>query len=238
MERMYVLGYNRIKQKLRFCFFVAGAGLACAASAADAQLEGWKSVVRVDPKTGHLVRSVVPNGTRRGALIRKTAEQVRILADDAAEAYRVDPVLVRSVIEAESANDPNAVSPKGAEGLMQLMPATARRFGVENPFDPSENILGGVRYLKYLQDLFQDDQLAIAAYNAGEGAVVKYRGVPPYDETKTYVDRVSAKVRRAKKSAAKQTPAEASLPRGANPVRYAPVTAYYDSEGRLHLTTQ
>jgi soluble lytic murein transglycosylase-like protein len=234
MERMKSLGYNRIKQKLCFCFFVAGAGLACAASAADAQTEGWKSVVRVDPKTGHLVRSVVPSGPARLASARKTTEQVDILADNAAAAYRVDPALVRSVIDTESANNPNAVSPKGAVGLMQLMPETARRFGVANPFDPQENILGGVRYLKYLQELFQDDQLAIAAYNAGEGAVVKYRGVPPYQETKAYVERVSAKARRTKAAGHKQPAA----PPKHEAAPYAPVTAYYDAEGRLHLTTQ
>ncbi len=234
MERMKSLGYNRIKQKLCFCFFVAGAGLACAASAADAQTEGWKSVVRVDPRTGHLVRSVVPTSPARLASVRKTTEQVAILADTAAAAYRVDPALVRSVIDTESANNPYAISPKGAEGLMQLMPETARRFGVANPFDPQENILGGVRYLKYLQDLFQDDTLAIAAYNAGEGAVVKYRGVPPYQETKAYVERVSAKVRRNKAAGHKQSPAEPKH----EAAPYAPVTAYYDAEGRLHLTTQ
>jgi soluble lytic murein transglycosylase-like protein len=234
MESIRSLGYNQIKQKLCFCFFVAGAGLACAASAADAQTEGWKSVVRVDPKTGHLVRSVVPTGPARRDSAHQTAKQVQILADNAAAAYRVDPALVRSVIDTESANNPDAISPKGAEGLMQLMPETARRFGVANPFDPRENILGGVRYLKYLQGLFQDDTLAIAAYNAGEGAVAKYRGVPPYQETRTYVERVSSKMRRAKAAGQKQPPAGATH----EAAPYAPVTAYYDAEGRLHLTTQ
>lgn len=102
----------------------------------------------------------------------------------------VDPALVRAVIHAESAYNARAISPKGAGGLMQLMPATAKRFGVTDRFDPGENIRGGVSYLKWLMDHFNDPELAVAAYNAGEGAVSRYKGVPPYKETRTYVGRV------------------------------------------------
>ena len=103
----------------------------------------------------------------------------------------VDPNLVRAVIHAESSFNPTAVSRTGAMGLMQLMPGTAARFGVGNAFDPQENIRGGVTYLRFLLDKFNGDvRLAAAGYNAGEGAVMKYGGVPPYNETTQYVARV------------------------------------------------
>lgn len=105
-----------------------------------------------------------------------------------AAAYGVDPVLVKAVIQVESAYNPDAVSYKGARGLMQLMPATAKRFGVTNIFDPEENIRGGVRYLAFLTKMFPNDLTrALAGYNAGENAVVRYQGVPPYEETQLYV---------------------------------------------------
>ena len=108
-----------------------------------------------------------------------------------ARQYGVDPTLVRAVMHAESAFNPNAVSSAGAGGLMQLMPQTAARFGVADRFNPQQNIAGGVAYLAFLLDLFHGDQrLAVAAYNAGEGAVQKYDGVPPYNETQNYVVRV------------------------------------------------
>ncbi|HEV7767721.1 MAG TPA: lytic transglycosylase domain-containing protein [Thermoanaerobaculia bacterium] len=104
--------------------------------------------------------------------------------------YDVDPTLVRAVIQVESNFNPNCVSHKGARGLMQLMPATARRFGVTKIHDAEQNIHGGVRYLSYLKKLFNDDLSRIlAGYNAGENAVLKYGGIPPYAETSTYVKR-------------------------------------------------
>ncbi|WP_328986274.1 lytic transglycosylase domain-containing protein [Thiorhodovibrio winogradskyi] len=111
-----------------------------------------------------------------------------------AEARRhgIDPNLVHAVIRAESAYRPNAKSPAGACGLMQLMPATARRFGVRDIWDPEQNIRGGVAYLRFLLDRFDGDiRLALAGYNAGEGAVAKYGNrIPPYRETREYVRRV------------------------------------------------
>lgn len=104
--------------------------------------------------------------------------------------YGVDPVLAKAVIQVESNFNPDVVSHKGARGLMQLMPGTARRFGVEKVHDPEENIRGGVEYLSILQKMFKGNlQLVLAAYNAGEGAVSRYRGIPPYQETQTYVVR-------------------------------------------------
>ena len=110
---------------------------------------------------------------------------------EAARLHGVDPSIVRAIIHAESAYNPNALSRVGAQGLMQLMPATARRFGVTNAFDARQNIHGGVQYLAWLLRRFKGDlTLAAAGYNAGEGAVDKYKGVPPYSETQRYVERV------------------------------------------------
>ena len=112
------------------------------------------------------------------------------IIDRHAVAFGVDPVLVRAVIQVESDFDPLCVSNKGARGLMQLMPETARRYGIRNVFDPEENIRGGVRELAELLEMFHDDlPRALAAYNAGQGAVLKYAGIPPYSETMTYVKR-------------------------------------------------
>jgi hypothetical protein len=112
---------------------------------------------------------------------------------EAAGLHGVDIGLVRAVIQTESQFDDRAVSSVGAQGLMQLMPATARRFGVLDAFDPRQNILGGVRYLRLLLDMFRGDVvLATAAYNAGENAVLRYRGVPPYRETIGYVRKIQA----------------------------------------------
>lgn len=112
---------------------------------------------------------------------------------EAAERYAVPERLILAVIRAESGFNPYAVSPKGARGLMQLMPQTANMLGVKNSFDPAENIDGGVRHLRGLIDRFGNDvRLAVAAYNAGEQAVTYYRGVPPYAETQGYVQKVLA----------------------------------------------
>ena len=109
----------------------------------------------------------------------------------AAAQHGVDEAIVRAIIHAESSFNPNARSRVGAQGLMQLMPPTARRFGVSNAYDPAQNIRGGVQYLAWLLKRYNGDlTLAAAGYNAGEGAVDKYKGVPPYSETRRYVERV------------------------------------------------
>ncbi|HXG58473.1 MAG TPA: lytic transglycosylase domain-containing protein, partial [Thermoanaerobaculia bacterium] len=115
---------------------------------------------------------------------------------EAARKFDVDAALVSAVIKAESDFDPRAVSRKGARGLMQLMPATARRFGVTDSFDPSANIHAGTRYLRWLLKIFDGNaDLAVAAYNAGEGSVWKYDGVPPFRETVNYINRIARHVR-------------------------------------------
>ena len=109
----------------------------------------------------------------------------------AAARHGVDEAVVRAIIHAESSYNPRAVSRVGAQGLMQLMPATARRFGVSDSFDPAQNIGGGVQYLAWLLKRYKGDlTLAAAGYNAGEGAVDRYKGVPPFNETQRYVERV------------------------------------------------
>jgi soluble lytic murein transglycosylase-like protein len=195
------------------------------------------SVVRLDPRTGRLVRTVVvPHADSAPA----PGPAVRLLIEDAARAYNLDPELIDSVIEVESKYNPYAISPKGAQGLMQLMPDTARRFGVKNVFDPKENVEAGVKYLRFLEDTFQDDRLAIAAYNAGERAVAKYGDVPPYKETVEYVKRVSKKASKAKQ-ASKSSPkqelvAQATEEKPADETRR--VRLYIDQEGRLYLVTR
>jgi len=107
-----------------------------------------------------------------------------------ARAYRVQPALVKAVIAAESNFDPDAVSVKGAQGLMQLMPATAASLGVIDPLEPDENVRGGVAYLRAMLDRYGELERALAAYNAGPKSVDRYGGVPPYPETQDYVQRV------------------------------------------------
>ncbi len=112
---------------------------------------------------------------------------------EVAEKHGLEPDLIHSIIRAESNYDPNAVSSSGAMGLMQLMPETAKRYGVRNPFDPSDNIEGGVRYLKELSLLYsKQTKLVLAAYNAGQEAIRRYGGIPPYPETMSYIEKVNA----------------------------------------------
>jgi len=138
-------------------------------------------------------RMGLSSGTAAGWLRVPGGDTSRYAAEirDAAARYGVSERLVSAVIRVESAFNPRAVSRKGAQGLMQLMPATAAQLGVRNSFDPQENIDGGVRHLRGLIDRFSNSlPLALAAYNAGERAVTTYRGIPPYAETRDYVTRV------------------------------------------------
>jgi len=119
------------------------------------------------------------------------AAQLAPLFHHAASAYGLDPLLLRAVARQESAFKPCAVSPAGAMGLMQLMPETASMLGIEDPFDATQSILGGARFLRLLLDRFQNDlPLALSAYNAGSATVERYGGIPPYSETQAYVSSI------------------------------------------------
>jgi len=164
----------------------------------------------------------------------------------ASSLYNVSVDLVKAVISVESEFDQWAVSSKGAQGLMQLMPFTARRFGVIDAFDARQNILGGVQYLRFLLDLFSGDvSLALAGYNAGENAVARYRGVPPYKETRNYVQKImgllsgdmgSLRASSHPPVLASLTPAPKPTPK-AKPVPVRPRIYYKwkDDDGGLHV---
>jgi soluble lytic murein transglycosylase-like protein len=127
------------------------------------------------------------------ALIERVRGRWESLISEISEKYGVDKDLVTAVIARESAGNPNAISPKGAKGLMQLMDGTARDMGVASSFSPAENITGGVKYLKNMLESFDgDEKLALASYNAGPGAVKRHNGIPPYRETREYVRAVLA----------------------------------------------
>ena len=220
---------------MNFCFnSVRVGGLLLAAGGSLAQAASpfaLTSVVRADPSSGRLVRSLVPVPRPVPAPDTKA---LQLIATRAARYYEVDPLLVDSVIHVESGYNPQAVSPKGAMGLMQLIPSTARRFGVTNPFDPKDNIEGGVRYLKYLQGLFRDDRLALAAYNAGEAAVARHGWIPPYPETQNYVYQVGKRYGQARRAAENQPPQPLQPPQEQQPV----IEQFLDAEGRLHIRTR
>jgi soluble lytic murein transglycosylase-like protein len=172
------------------------------------------------------------------------------MVDQIATAYGVEGPLVHSVIRAESNYNIQAVSNKGALGMMQLIPSTARRFGVQNPFDPKQNVEGGVRYLRFLLDYYKNDYpKAIAAYNAGEGAVDRYQGIPPYSETRNYVYQVAKNLKAARlaevakskaaESAAQVAGEKASQEKGeANQAVYNPIRASVAEDGRVYYRTQ
>jgi len=194
-----------------------------------------KTVVRADTRTGRLVRALVVTAPvskeKAGA-----DPAITQLVEKTARAYDVDPLLVHSVIKVESNYNPYAVSSKGARGLMQLIPGTARRFGVSNTFDATQNVDAGVRYLRYLQDLFGDDRLAIAAYNAGEGAVLKHGSIPPYPETRNYEAEVGRRLAEARQAAESRKPA-APIQFVKEP-EFPPLQVYRDDQGRLYLRTE
>ena len=234
--------------------------LASATSFAQSRRTG--TTVAADSRTGRLVRTTVVvapkvvepkivEAVEVGGTAPASPEQsINELVEESARHHGVDPLLVHSVIKAESNYNPNAVSNKGAQGLMQLMPATARDLGVKNPMNPKENIEGGVKFLKYLQTQFNDPALALAAYNAGEGAVRRYNWIPPYPETQDYVVKVARNYRQAK-AAASSKGAPAPPPQAkvatvvAGPVKQeapaesppAPLQYFYDAQGRLTLRT-
>lgn len=259
-----------LNKRMGDCFKIGGLllGLSAVMAAAPGAKQVRKPtiVVKADTRSGHLIRTVivppkpapvvaVPAAAPGAALTSPiqpapSSSPLNDLIDATAKRYEVDPLLVHSVIAVESNYNPYALSPKGAQGLMQLIPSTARRFGVANTFDVQQNVEGGVRYLKYLNTLFPNDPvLAIAAYNAGEAAVWKYGNtIPPYRETLQYVERVGQKYGRARNANAAKavvahpasSPAPAVTPQAADPApeRYSAVETYVDASGRLSLRSR
>jgi soluble lytic murein transglycosylase-like protein len=173
------------------------------------------------------------------AITPATHRDLEKIVDRIADQQGVESPLVHSVIRAESNYNPNAISPKGALGLMQLIPATARRFGVSDAFDAQENIQGGVRYLRFLLDYYQGDYAkAIAAYNAGEAAVDKYNGIPPYAETRNYVLQVAKNLKAAREKQAAAPPEATQVDEEAATIEtYRPIQASTGSDGRIYYRT-
>lgn len=178
---------------LSICFGLAMSSMACADVYKKIDADG--KVYFTNKPSGHGYRMVMKTpkkGTVAYENFVKNRAALSPMIRAEASKQQVDPALVLAVVHAESAYDPNAVSQAGATGLMQLMPATAKKYGVKNLKNPSQNIQGGARYLRDLLELFEFDlRLALAAYNAGESAVIKYgHRIPPYPETQNYVSRV------------------------------------------------
>ena len=204
-------------------------------------------MVRTDVRTGKLVRAMVvtpqPGASANAkpearpgpaaAALTPTVEQI------AAE-HSLPPELIHSVIQVESNYNPFAISRKGALGMMQLVPATARRFGVSDAFNPVDNIRGGARYLKYLLNLYHGNYpLALAAYNAGEEAVARYGGVPPFAETQNYVSEVGKRLEGARKAAEAAKPKEAPLqPASIEPAGPSHVREIVEPDGRVRYVSQ
>ena len=174
----------------------------------------------VDIPTGQIIRFDKDSTPAQRAEGRAAASKdVSAAVSEASTRHQIDSDFINSVIHAESSFNPHAVSPKGAQGLMQLMPGTASRLGVENPFDPTANVEGGTRYLRGLLDYYHGDMAkTLAAYNAGPQRVARYHGVPPYRETHTYVAKVIREFNR-KKLAEQRAQAARKKPagRGGNP---------------------
>jgi soluble lytic murein transglycosylase-like protein len=177
--------------------------IGCWPSAADAQIYAWRdahgTLVLSDraidaPTDVYTVAGGPSYVTTRATEVASGSDPFERLIREHAQRLSLRPELVRAVIQVESGFNPKALSSKGAMGLMQLMPATAQSLGVSNPWDPAQNIRGGTDYLRRLLDQYEgSEELALAAYNAGAGAVAKYGGqVPPYRETRDYVRKVGA----------------------------------------------
>jgi hypothetical protein len=254
---------------MRFCSTLVWSMAMCMALyAGESAGQGVRitSVIHADAKTGKLVRSVIV--TPRAVGEHKVAGTVvapRVISEspvpspgpDTAKAdltagldeavnriaaqHSLPPQLIHSVIKVESNYNPRAISPKGAEGMMQLIPATARRFGVADSFNPMENIQGGAKYLKYLLNIYNNDYaLALAAYNAGEGAVARYGGVPPYQETQNYLHLVADQLKKLNQASAvsgeaKPGQAKATAPQGAGPAQPVNQPAEAAPEGLKHM---
>ncbi len=189
-------GGNRKRGKLTFCFFVIlFISLSISELCAD-------TIYFYKDKNGVLHFTDMPDSPKYRPYISyyslysksKLFEIVKRIA----KKYDVDPHLIMAIMKIESNMDVYAVSKKGAQGLMQIMPSTQKELGMDSPFDPEENIEGGIRYIRYLLDKYNNIELALAAYNAGPKTVDKYNGIPPYTETKRYIGSVLQEYRKLK----------------------------------------
>jgi hypothetical protein len=225
----------------RVCFRLAwsmglGTLVLYAGGLPDGSPAGLTSVVRTDHRTGKLVRIVqTAPGHAQSPSAFFAATVDRIAAEQA-----IPPELIHSVIKAESNYNPFAVSSKGATGIMQLVPETARRFGVSNTFDAIENIQGGARYLKYLLDVYHGDYpLALAAYNAGEGAIARHGGVPPYPETQNYVHAVRKELEKAAVRSREPKPRQGPAADGeARPDALNPIRQIREPDGTVRYVSR
>ncbi|HJW14518.1 MAG TPA: lytic transglycosylase domain-containing protein [Thermoanaerobaculia bacterium] len=223
---------------MKFRALCALAVLLCCAAAAPGKVRigtnGGRKVIYNDG-VGESSRSALGRSDAWLAARVATPSLYDDVITRAARSNSVDPKLVKSVMLIESAFDPRAVSRKGAQGLMQLMPETAERYGVRNVFDPAENVRGGARYLAYLLGLYAGDTTrALAAYNAGEAAVARYGGVPPFEETRLYVRKgLAAYGGKSSLGGGFGLPAERSW----GSVKTRPVRLTRDSKNRPLLTT-
>jgi soluble lytic murein transglycosylase-like protein len=211
-------------------------------------------VVRPD-RSGRLVRSVAVSArpVRENVVSPRVIEPVtpaaetepqvpagnlREAIDQIARKHQVSPQLIHSVIRVESNYNPYAISSKGALGIMQLIPSTARRFGVANVFNPAQNIEGGARYLRYLLTLYGNNHsLALAAYNAGEAAVARYRGVPPFPETWNYLTQVARRLAEAN-AKLKREQAETKVKEAPPAGGYTPVVGVTGPDGKIYYISR
>jgi hypothetical protein len=248
---------------MRLCFIlgwsVSLAAVAARAGDSPAQTQHITSVVHSDVRTGKLVRSttvspriiseqrvaenvIAPRVVSAAAPPKETSappSNIDEAVEQIAARNSLSAPLIHSVIKVESNYNPFAVSPKGAQGLMQLIPATARRFGVGDVFNPVQNIEGGAKYLKYLLNLYHDDsQLALAAYNAGEGAVAKYGTVPPYRETQNYLQQVANQLRKSKAKAATAKNSQPAKPVETEPAGPNHIQKVVDRDGTVRFVTR
>jgi soluble lytic murein transglycosylase-like protein len=195
------------------------------------------SYVASQPRTGEGLlgasASTDPNYRQIARGYQVSAASIDSAIEEAAARHNVDPNLVRAIIKVESNFNPQAVSRKGAMGLMQLMPTTARQLNLSNPFDPRQNVDAGVRHLKVLLNNYDGDlKLTLAAYNAGQGAVARSNGVPRYRETQTYVKRITDLYWTG------GLPAGASSPQSLRVAGRSPIRTFRSKNGVLHITNE
>ena len=178
------------------------------------------SKLKIFAALGFLLLFVLYSANAEARAISESKKKYDGLIQTVADNYGVDALLIHSIILTESNYNEFAISSKGAVGLMQLMPETARDYGVKNLYNPTENIEGGVRYLKHLMNYYGNLDLSLAAYNAGPEAVAKYGGVPPYPETRRYIKKVKAYLSQTK-----------AIKR-----RKSKIYKFYDESGKVVLT--